>query len=823
MPQDREVLHVALGPAACHVSAHWLNLQGLSATRSSLLSSSDGAINGKNGGGDAAPLCSPAIHHFAHVLAGSGRDAVYVPRAVLVDDPTAAYCPSPVIMPQQQPANEQQQDDPLHFPTWSGAVERMDVDQQQEQQQQQQQTQSQQYHGLDERESSSKIMRTTMQQQQQPHVSDSFRQQAAQLAYGAYSRYRVPPSQQQQHQQPQQSYVSSGRHVDWDNEIEEEDEPDEDEEEWKRQLEMQRQQTWQRQQFRPAQDALEDFWNNTGAATTNIGNNTTSPKSIQDAPSPTTTTTTAIQGDNRSHSLLWRDYLMPPLHPQTCVDTPAASGFDQVVRTYHSAMQDNNNRTWFEDVLWEGVRRRLEDCDACQGLTLIETSDNGGGAFAGWGTALLREWNDECPHTGQLVLSLDGDGDRNAETPSAFSSNTSADDTPEILQNKNSSSNIAKQQRRVRQQLQRALQLCDQTELADAILPLQLPNLNFNRNKSTATSAAIVAAALESATLPFRLQNNNSTNRSMIGMQSYYAGSYSGSFPFGTAHSLSYREWLRNLQRQSANRHVLEMDALLPSNYNASGDIDLYNRLQQGTSLERDHRMRQPGYSGGIHRGRDVLPGEWMNTTTPTTTATNPSHGGLLSPLSPTVENAIPRNGDRSLHRHFALSTSLRPTTNHKTTATVGNYVECIMEGMGIRYRPEQSTATVVNQSLAQLTQDGYGAGSYWKFLFRAAPTNEKKEHPQAPSTFLPSLPILITIGNTTRVYPYLHQTAHDAQQMLSHRHVHWLQRDAAQNLLPEADDCTDAVAACWDLRDSYQPPEGSGLVVDEEGMYFDG
>ena len=149
------------------------------------------------------------------------------------------------------------------------------------------------------------------------------------------------------------------------------------------------------------------------------------------------------------------------------------------------------------------------------------------------------------------------------------------------------------------------------------------------------------------------------------------------------------------------------------------------------------------------------------------------------------------------------------------------------MEGMGIRFRPEQSMATVVDQSLAQLTRDGYGAGSYWKSIFRtAASRNEKDRKHEPTSALIESMPVLATVGNTTRIYPYLHQTAHEAQQTLSRLggggggHA-WFQRDVAQGLLPEADDCREAVSSCWDLRDSYQPPSGSGLIVDEEGTFF--
>jgi len=712
--QQREVVHVALGSAACHVSAHWLNLQGLAAT-----------AGGEDADGQAR-TCSPATTHFAHALSGH-NDAVYVPRAILVDDKAASASP-PNLVPQQQ-QQQQQQQHPLHFPTWGGAVETI--------------------HVLD-RDRAEVVS---------SRIPDQFRIQAAHLAYGTYSRYRVPQQQSQQ----QQSYASSdGRQVNWDDE---EDEPDEDDLELLRIREQQKQQEWQRH-YRPTQEALEDFWNVGGfLLTSDVAAAHSSPSSVQELPAPTSSPEAAtspppLQMFN-PHSL-WRDYLMPPYHPQTCLDAPSVSDFDStIVRSYYTAQQQQNSDTWIEDVLWERVRKLLEDCDACQGLVIVQS----GGVFAGWGTSVLREWQDECPNTCRLVVNISDDDIQEQRSSQDLSPAASTTTTT----TKNTKNN---KQQKIRQQVQRALQLSDQSELADTYLPLQLPS-------NDVAGAALTAAALESATLPFRVNSP----RSMIGLQSYYSGTYSGAHPYGTTSSLSFREFVRSLQRQSAARNVLELDVLEPSHCSGS---DLYTRLRQGTSLERDHRMRQPGYDGGIHRGRDILPGEWM--------MENDGKGkGLLSSLSPHAANWNTKNGDRSLHHHYALSTSLRPSSKQ----TNSNYVTCIMEGMGIRYRPEQSMATVVDQSLSQLTTNGYGAGSYWKSIF----TN--KTHRAASFTTIQSVSILAMLGNSTRVYPYLHQTAIDVQEILLRRNQRsinraFYNRDAVQGILPEADDSNEAVSACW-------------------------
>lgn len=111
----------------------------------------------------------------------------------------------------------------------------------------------------------------------------------------------------------------------------------------------------------------------------------------------------------------------------------------------------------------------------------------------------------------------------------------------------------------------------------------------------------------------------------------------------------------------------------------------------------------------------------------------------------------------------------------------------------------------VMDQSVASLTQGGYGAGAYWKRVLG------DETHP-----------VLSVMGNTTRVYPYLDSTGQKMKDSLSHKYRGYHNRDVSNGVLPEADDCSEAQDYCFDARDSYQPPEGSGLVLDSEGSYFD-
>jgi hypothetical protein len=136
------------------------------------------------------------------------------------------------------------------------------------------------------------------------------------------------------------------------------------------------------------------------------------------------------------------------------------------------------------------------------------------------------------------------------------------------------------------------------------------------------------------------------------------------------------------------------------------------------------------------------------------------------------------------------------------------------MQGMGIRYRPESSIATVVNQSLSTLTgTNGYAAGSYWRSVYGGG---------SGSSSSSTNTPVLSVLGNSTRVYPHLQQISDDMKQAMMPRSRGYYNRDVTNGLLPEQEDCQEALASCLDVRDLYRPPSGSGLAVDEEGIYFD-
>ena len=125
------------------------------------------------------------------------------------------------------------------------------------------------------------------------------------------------------------------------------------------------------------------------------------------------------------------------------------------------------------------------------------------------------------------------------------------------------------------------------------------------------------------------------------------------------------------------------------------------------------------------------------------------------------------------------------------------------MQGMGIQFRPELSTAVVSTQELGKLTAAGYGAGSYWKSVW-AEPT-----------------PVVSTLGNTTRSYERIRGTADGLRQALAPRFRGFYNKDLMSGMLPEADDCGEALATCLALADVYRPPVGSGLDEQEADIDF--
>ena len=758
---DREVIHLSIGSAACEVTAHWSNLQGLAGTSSS---SRD----------DEAPPCTPAVTHSTY------QEQHYVPRALLLDRPQAF-----VRQQQRLLGNTHQQEDDVAAAAaaaaattpfwtnsdrknhrddassllWSGRVEAFDPSEAL-------------YTSTTERH----LYHHHHQQQQQqqtlpPDPFAAFFQDASTLAYAPHSRYRVP---EQNKAQTAASYQSSGRHVDWDDEGEEEEDDDEEERERLARLKERQEQEWYESTCVPLQTQLDKFWANDSRQHV---------RQQEEIQQPATTTNLEIS-ESALTTASWIDYWMPPYHPKSCLPLPQDSTVVQDWDDSYIHGLAGISQSWREDELSERLRSILEECDACQGAVLLCSNR---GWSAGLSCSLLQELQDECPAAQRFVMPIDEpnlkqqqsqqiDEERKEQQPAGLPADQSSWHAGNVY--------------RVHGPIEQGLALHQYSELAHAILPLSL-----DRNIHT---PAHIAAALDCLTLPYRLSGKR---ESLVGLNSsHFYGSMSGNFPFGTTSKLTFREFLGQL-RPSSKHMMFELDMMLPE---TGATTALESRLQAGTSLERDRRMRQRGSSRT--QQRDDLPGTWM------LQAGAPSDSmdirGLMTCMSP-LSTKMTTAQDRSQHFHFALSTALRPSSFG--TLSLDEYMTCLMEGTGPRFQPEQSTATVLRQSLEQLTTGGYGAGSYWKTTWGSKDNDDS----------LKRAPVLAVLGNTTRRYGQLDQLAADMKQALSPKLRGFYNRGVMQGTLLEAEDCQESLSTCLDLRDTYMPPSGSG-IVDGAGAYLD-
>ncbi|KAL3771506.1 hypothetical protein ACHAWU_003681 [Discostella pseudostelligera] len=424
-------------------------------------------------------------------------------------------------------------------------------------------------------------------------------------------------------------------------------------------------------------------------------------------------------------------------------------------------------------------------------------------------------------------------------------------------------------------------------------------------NRVLFEGSAAISLALEASTLFYRLRRNQlnissvsrmgsgggsggaTRRRSRIGIQSGYYQGYGGSSnryeecdnePYATSPSMTYHEFLACLRPSSDRRRsVLELDALLhPISYpfgagggggsvssllagnsgnalpssllaslTSSGLIgntntmgELHRRMMRGTNQELmmlEQRGRQYRSSRGRSSAMPTKPGEWLDDISTKTS----EGGGLLSSLS---GNSTPF-GRRSDHRHFALSTSLRPADSDSrsfssgTNAIPGGGGDCvvssflrpIMESMGSNYRPEVSSGLVVTDSVVELTE----VGSYWRTIFSDRRSSHGNSSTATTSRMTPReraslTPQLSVLGNSTRSYPRLKSISDGIIDSLQSRgNMGYLSRDVMSGLIPEKDDCEEALEYCRELVDVYEPPMGSGLVLGEDenddmNAYFD-
>lgn len=757
----RETIHISLGGTANAVTSHLLNLEGLASTYTN---------NNDN------PVCDPVVTHTI-----DPTDEVWVPRVLFIDEAhriqrASARHQASVSSNENAPSTMQPRPSELASSVWAGNVQEFSVGQ----------FNLNDYTNVDNVVANVSFNSNFQPAKQHANATQaqwlsSWQQAASELAYAPYSQYRVSEEQQQRYQyligQPQGSSEEQySRHVNWDELAEE---PDEDEEEAATRLERQRRQQLQqweseRQQW---ETQLSGIWKARNSSQDQRRNETEPPEYSQ---------STLQESDLQD--LSWFEYWMPPYpsslnqHTYGLPSTSAASSFQSPqLHSYNVS----NHTAMLEDI-WEKLRIQLERTDACQGFTFMT---EGSGLYAGMTHWLLQELQQECRAAGRWVFQI---ADKEEDIDDDENETSSQNEMDQESGPPSRSTELARAQANVRGQVQRGLALAGLSDQANALIPLVLPS---SKGKSTFRASAELAMALETATLPHRCQTSQKT---LIGWNSM-SGYEEGTPPRG----MSLGDFLSTLQ-PSPRYSLLELDSVMT----ASNRQRLVKVLSAGTSVELDPRMRQPSRSAGMEH-----PGAWLLDAEHGSGSAAPS-SGILTSMSPCH---VPQQ-DRSLHHHFGISCCLRRGLFTQDSILTNNqqYLTCLMEGMGIRYRPETSFGLVTSQSLTQMTTMGYqyGAGSYWRYLLGDTAKN--------PLGFV-DVPVLSVLGNTTRMYPYLHSTANDMKSALkSSKSKGFYQREVFNDTLPEAEDCDEALEFCWDLRDTYEPPHGSGLADVDEETYFD-
>lgn len=782
----RETIHISLGSTANAISAHVLNLQGLAATSPSPTTTATASTS---------TLCDP---HVTHAV----QEQLHVPRVLIVDE-ARHFQPQAVQSTTSTNTNVPAATDTtttphaVIVPTWEGKVQ---------------------------------VVHPYQYQQNPPdtrtnnnnnNASLSFHEAASTLAYSAHSRYRADslPS-------PYTSVANSNnRHMNWDDGDDEEEEEDDDDKRYRQRRQERQENHWHTAIKAPLEQQMDQYWQDQEGTSSVI-----SEQQQQPPPSPLL--------------LSWRDYWMPPYPlpssfqaplPYTSQPGGIVDTWDSFANGYYGSSSSSsgggggdNLSHWKEEYLLDRLRLLLESCDAVQGFNIYT---EGWGIYAGLTTALLQEMQEESRTAGRFVIHA-----AEPHCPSEQEDNSSSNSSNEKENNNDQPPASSLQAtpawqpanvQRVRRNMQTGLALHGFATNAHAVLPLSLNHNSSNGKTTTKTlfeQSATLAVALEAATLSYRLSgvsggngssrssaSQPSTCSSKIGLNGYYDGMGRSSWKdsYGTSDRLSFGEFLACLT--PSNQHpLLELDAAFGNK--DSGELSLMQRLDIGTSIERERLLlqQQSGRRDARARGRprEVLPGAWMLNAGAYTTDGRDGGSGILTSLSPQRNTPTQAGNDRQLHTHFSLSTSLRTTvgssSSSSSTNTVSDPLTLLMEGMGIRYRPGVSMGTVVNQSVTSLTRGGYGAGSYWKRFVQA------------------DSPVLSVLGNTTRSYTYLYDISATMKESLSRKYVGYHSRDISSGVLPEAEDCSEALDYCFDTRDVYQPPNGSGLVVDAEGAYFD-
>ena len=586
-------------------------------------------------------------------------------------------------------------------------------------------------------------------------------------------------------------------------------------------------------------------------------------------------------GDSAGITATWRENVLSESLRRVLERCDVVKGFSVFVDGGDHGPAAGNSKSHSRPERNAGTRNK----HAQQLASAMATASGSGGFHAGLAASLLEELGEECRSAGRWAVLVDpprhdddavgsggnGDGKKNDNLPAR-----------RFRQGLNAGLALHGLSANTDALLPLSIDGAYRALRGDNVL---LPSAN----RVLFEGSAALSLALEASTLCYRLRNrplpNCTAPRSHLGVQSGLYHRQSGDEPYATPLALTHDEFLACARSSSDRRRsVLELDALLRpplgqgvptapggsavpaavlAQLAAAGLVgggggggntpgELQRRFMRGTSVERvdleRKRQRHRSSRGGNSAGQKE-PGEWLEDISVRAPG---GGGGLLSSLS----GATVPFGKRAIHRHFSLSAALRPTMadalgssafveNHNAgSALPTSFLRPMMESMGVAYRPEASFGLVARESVAELT----GGGSYWRTIFAAgagdaahAPTSSAGAAAITATSagsgvhglsspprdnLVTRTPVLSVLGNTTRSYPRFHAVSSEfADALCSRRNASYRSRDVVVGLVPEEDDCAEALEHCRDLVDAYEPPRGSGLLAgegDDLDAYFD-
>jgi len=797
-----EIIHISLGPRGNSVTSHLMNLYGLACTSSSV-----------NTGQDSIPLCDPHITHGIH-------EEIYVPRVLFVDG--SDYSPSGF---SSYTTNESYSE---RVVSWDGSLQFQKVP-----------IMSKIYDNKNEQHSLSDYENGFRAKSSTRHDYDAsciFRETANNLANS--SRYKVSTYSSNlcsQYIYPTVWENDKGRHITWDDTERVElinDDYDESRlcNKWGT-------------QFSGLQAKMYATWSE-------LSKNRDTKSTMLTHKNEVKTNQSDISGLHEDinpklidkGNLSWPEYFLPPKPTNKNCSIPLNFKRGKTLFQYENYAEDRNklqgsdqdvffsyntgynplslqnlhqgigiiSNTWREEVMSEKIRKCIETCDCVQGFQLF--IDNEMGLFGGLSHSILEELSEECAKSSKWSILIGDDTSRNDQInkPCYWRTKINAIQT-------------------FRSDLNKGLTLRAITNNSDLVLPISLWNCwqalycsnreeNVRSFSSTYTesnimfhSSAVAALSLEVSTLPYRLIRNCSehrnkfrTNIELLCNNTHLQDiRYSHiNDPSHCTDNLTYNELTLSLR--PTNRHIiLELSAMFQpvkcNSSSASVAHNLYQKLSEGTSIQRRQLEINKQKNKSIHqhiKSNDIHPGSWMEDIG--------SSGGLLFPLSHT-NISLNNFNNRSLHKNFAISSSLRPSKIDAVKGSEKSITQMMMEGMSVRYKPESCVGTCVNQSFSDLIgTESYGTGSYWKRLLENNNSSSESS-------------IISVISNSTRAYGYLHLVGENFQKCLSQKNRSYMNHDITTGIAPELEEISETLEHCMNLREFYKPPVGIDDKNEEE------